>query len=153
MNTLEDTSNEATKPTELGSELDELLRKAVERQEALKMPKPKLHWKQLKQKRLEARRRHERTPGQVAYVNRQRVSLRRRYTKLRNQMKRQGTGFELSYEDWVWAWLTARHIAGAPAWKYIGRGKGKARMERLDRTEPYRKDNVQITYGKEILWP
>lgn len=153
MKTPDDNIKTPAKPAELGTELDELLKKAVERQEALKMPKPKLHWKQAKKKRLEARRRHARTPGEIAYVNRQRVSLRRRYTKLRNQMKRQGTGFELSYDDWAWIWLMARPVAGAPAWKYIGRGKGKARMERVDKSMAYSKDNVMVTYGKEVLWP
>ncbi len=139
--------------TNIGSELDELLQKAVDRQEALKMPKPKLHWKQAKKRRLEARRRAAKRPGEIAYVARQKKSLRRRYTKLRTQMKRVGVEFELTYDEWMWVWLTARPVAGQAAWKFLGRGKGMVKMERLDTSKGYSKDNIQITRGKEILWP
>lgn len=137
----------------LGTEIDELLAKAVARHEALKMPKAKKHWKQAAQERRRRNRVHEATPSRRAYCERRERSPRRKYNKLKRQIERRGISFELSYEEWAWMWAMCPMVNGAPALTQRGKGKGRVHVERIDTIKGYSKDNVQIVHGKKVLWP
>ena len=113
---------------ETGLELDMLLQKAVDRGEALKMPKPKLHWKQALQKRQEFHRKHYARASTKRYRKRYHGSLRYKYGHLRRQMAVQGVAWELELSDWLLAWAMARPAVkgGIPiaAWKATGKRDG-----------------------------
>lgn len=137
---------------ETGTEIDQLLAKAVARGEALKMPKPKLHWKQARKKQQERDRAFRASPYQVVYRKALTRSLRRKYNELKRVMLKRGQEFTLSFDDWCLAWICCPQVNGAPAWWLTGRGKGKVRAERIDWEKGWTKDNLQIVHGKKVLW-
>lgn len=138
------------------SEIDQLLKQAVERQEALKMPKPKPHWKQRRKTALERSRRHEAKEYVAAYRKAYRASMRGQWNKLRGEMIARGIGWELSYEDWVWMWTMAKpaRMGGleVAAWKARGKTKADVRIKRLNRKKPFNLNNLQIRQGDRVLW-
>jgi hypothetical protein len=139
------------------SELDQLLKKVVERQEALKMPKKKLHWKQKAKLRRERNKRENSRPSAKARQARYDNTLKRRWGMLRKQIKKQKPEWDLALEDWLWAWAIARPatVRGhkVPAMNATGRRKEDVRFMRIDKSLPYRADNIQIVQGKEVLYP
>lgn len=141
---------------EYENEIDELLDRAAKRQEALKMPKPKEHWKQRRKRLLERSRKQEARPEVIAYRQAYVTSLRGRWIKLRRLARQRGWEWDLSFEDWCWMWTMAepakRQGLEVPAHLAKGRGKDQVRVKRIDPKKPFTFNNLQILQGHRVLW-
>lgn len=142
---------------ETGQELSELLQKAVERQESLHMPKPKEHWKQRRLRRSKANKKIAARECTLRARKRYEATLRAKYLHLKRQIAKQSPDWELELSDWYWAWTMARPaLRGGipvPALMATGRKWGDVKFMRKDKSLPYRKDNIQIIQGDEVLFP
>lgn len=139
---------------ETGQEIDQLLKEAAERQESLRMPKPKPSWQKRKAKGLSRSRRHEDLASVSDYRRRYRNSMRGQWIKLRHEMLRRGEVWDLSYEDWVWMWSMAKQAEGGwPAYLARGRNPKKDVMVlRIDPGKPFTINNLVIAQVGKVLW-
>lgn len=141
---------------EYENEVDELLARAAARHEALRMPKPKEHWKQRRKRLLERSRKHEERLEVATYRVAYQKSLRGRYMHLQRLARQRGWEWNLSFDDWVWMWTMAdsarRGSVEVPAHLAKGRGKNSVRVARIDREKPFEINNLQILQGNRVLW-
>lgn len=117
------------------------------------MPKQKLHWKQARKRQQERDRRKRAMPSEVAYRKRLTRSLRRKYNESKRVHTSRGHEWDLSFDDWAFAWICCPQVNGTPAWYQTGREKGKVRAERIDKDKGWSKDNLMIVHGKNVLYP
>lgn len=141
---------------EYENEVDELLARAAARHEALRMPKPKEHWKQRRKRLLERSRKHEGKAAVAAYRVAYQQSLRGRYMHLQRLARQRGWDWDLSFDDWVWMWTMAnsakRGGVEVPAHLAKGRSKNQVRLKRIDSKKGFTFNNLVILQGDRVLW-
>lgn len=95
--------------------------------------------------------------------------LKEQFFNLRREIKRRRLGtvragttmnteWELTLRDWILMWSSCPAVEVGkncfkPAWLCRGRNSNKdVQVRRIDPSKPYRKDNMMISKGKDILW-
>lgn len=95
--------------------------------------------------------------AQQYYHLRREVNRRQKKTTRANIQTDTSWEWELKLHEWVDMWGSCPAVevglnVWRPAWRCRGRKKGAVQLRRIYPTLPWRRDNIMITKGKEILY-